>query len=60
MPTISTLREQLARLWADKSGATAIEYALIAAGVGAAVSASVYGLGSRIQDTLYNKLINLF
>lgn len=60
MHTISMFRAHLDRLWTDKSGATAIEYAMIAAGVGAAICASVYSLGTAIEDTLYNKLINLF
>ena len=37
---------QLARRFlADESGATAIEYALIAAGIGAAIAATVFSIG---------------
>jgi pilus assembly protein Flp/PilA len=56
MYTLSTLRSQLSRMWADQRGATAIEYAMIAAGVAGAILATVYGLGSGIQDNFYNKI----
>jgi Flp pilus assembly pilin Flp len=48
-----------ARLAADEEGATAIEYALIAAGVGAAVSATVWSLGSTTHN-LYASLAAMF
>jgi Flp pilus assembly pilin Flp len=35
-------------LGSDRNGATAIEYALIAAGVGAAVASTVWGLGTTL------------
>jgi len=38
-------------LW-DKSGATAIEYGLIAAGISVAIIAAVKLLGSQLQATL--------
>ena len=41
--TVAALREHLVR---DEQGATAIEYALIASGVAAAVAATVMSLGS--------------
>ncbi len=41
------------------SGATAIEYGVIAAGVAAFIAATVYGLGGNIQDVFYNKLTAL-
>jgi len=44
------------RFRADESGATAIEYALIAAGVGATIAATVYNLGSHIKTTLWDKI----
>lgn len=37
------------RIAAEENGATAIEYALIAAGVGAAVAATVYSLGTSLN-----------
>ena len=36
---------------ADKSGATAIEYGLIAAGISVAIIAVVQGLGSKLNTT---------
>lgn len=46
----------LKRFTADDRAATAIEYAMIAAGVGAAIAAAVYSLGSTINTTLYGKI----
>jgi pilus assembly protein Flp/PilA len=46
----------LNRFIGDTSAATAIEYALIAAGVGAAIAGTVYNLGTTIQTTLYDKI----
>jgi Flp pilus assembly pilin Flp len=63
MPKKSQLRPIMAllraRLAADEQGATAIEYALIASGVGAAVAATVYNLGSTTQG-LYSHLSSMF
>lgn len=39
----------LRRFLRDDSGATAIEYALIASGVAAAIIATVIGLGTSLQ-----------
>ena len=36
---------------ADESGATAIEYGLIAAGISVAIIAAVQGLGSKLNTT---------
>jgi Flp pilus assembly pilin Flp len=47
------------RLGSDHNGATAIEYALIAAGVGAAVATTVYGLGSTLNG-FYASVAALF
>lgn len=38
------------RFLADESGATAIEYGLIAAGIALAIIATVNGLGTRINS----------
>jgi len=54
----SNLRRTLKRFAADSSGATAIEYGLIAAGVGAAIAGTVYNLGTVIETTLYGKILN--
>jgi pilus assembly protein Flp/PilA len=41
----------VSRLWKDQSGATAIEYGLIAAGISVAIIAVVQGLGSQLNNT---------
>jgi pilus assembly protein Flp/PilA len=38
------------KFWKDESGATAIEYGLIAAGIALAIIAVVNGLGSNLND----------
>jgi pilus assembly protein Flp/PilA len=40
-----------AKFLADESGATAIEYGLIAAGIALAIIAAVNGLGSTLNTT---------
>jgi pilus assembly protein Flp/PilA len=45
----SSSRRLLARFAADESGATAIEYAMIASGVGATIASTVYLLGDRVK-----------
>ena len=42
----------VARFVKDESGATAIEYGLIAAGIAVAIVAVVQGLGSQLNTTL--------
>jgi pilus assembly protein Flp/PilA len=44
------------RFHADQSGATAIEYALIAAGIAAAIIATVNSLGTTIKTALWDKI----
>ncbi len=53
-------REAIGRFLRDQDGATAIEYAMIAAGVGVAVASTVFGLGTKVQTTLYDKLGSMF
>ena len=55
----STIRRELTRFCADESGATAIEYGLIAAGVGATVAVTVWTLGSSLKTTFYDKLASV-
>ena len=50
----------LRRYLNDVSGATAMEYALMAAGIGGAVAATVWGLGRDVKTVLWDKLANLF
>jgi pilus assembly protein Flp/PilA len=42
------------RFLKDKSGATAIEYGLIAAGISVAIIAVVNGLGTQLNNTFNN------
>jgi len=43
---------------ADENGATAIEYALIAAGISVAIVTVVFGLGTQIKTALWDKVGN--
>jgi pilus assembly protein Flp/PilA len=45
------VKELLQDFLADESGATAIEYGLIAAGVAVAIITVVNGLGSKLKTT---------
>ncbi len=49
----------LARFAVDDSGATSIEYAMIAAGVSVAVIGAVNSLGSHLKTTFYDKLASI-
>jgi pilus assembly protein Flp/PilA len=44
----------LKRFAADESGATAIEYGLIAAGISVAIITVVQGLGTKLNTTFTN------
>ena len=46
-----TLTTYIARFVADDSGATAIEYGLIAAGIAVAIIATVQALGTNLNTT---------
>jgi pilus assembly protein Flp/PilA len=46
------------RFRVDQSGATAIEYALIAAGIGAAIAAMITNLGTTVKTALWDKVGN--
>ena len=48
------------RVAGDEKGATAIEYAMIAAGVGAAVATTVYNVGSSLKTNFYDRLASMF
>jgi pilus assembly protein Flp/PilA len=43
------VKKVFAKFWADESGATAIEYGLIAAGISLAIIAVVNGLGTTLN-----------
>ena len=46
------------RFRADETGATAIEYGLIAAGIAIAIVTVVQGLGSQVKTALWDKVGN--
>ncbi len=41
----------LSQFWDDQSGATAIEYGLIAAGISVVIIAAVNGIGTKLNAT---------
>ena len=43
------MKRFLTKFWTDESGATAIEYGLIAAGISLAIIAAVNGLGTNLN-----------
>ena len=45
------MRSITQQFWKDDSGATAIEYGLIAAGISVAIIAVVNGVGSKVSGT---------
>lgn len=45
-----TLKKVFAKFLSDESGATAIEYGLIAAGISLAIIAVVNGVGTNLND----------
>lgn len=46
----AALKRTLMKFFSDESGATAIEYGLIAAGISLAIIAVVNGLGTNLND----------
>jgi pilus assembly protein Flp/PilA len=50
------MRASLIRFWRRKSGATAIEYSMIAAGIALAIVASVTQLGATVE-TLFSSVL---
>ncbi len=48
------MKNLFSSFWSDQSGATAIEYGLIAAGISLAIIAAVNGLGSTLNTTFSN------
>jgi pilus assembly protein Flp/PilA len=53
---LTNTRRAAVRFLADERGATAIEYALIASGIAAAIISIVSGLGNTIVNNLYNNV----
>ena len=56
---MSKIGSTFRRFCADESGATAIEYAMIASGVGVTVAGAVFSLGSHIKTGLYEKIASI-
>jgi pilus assembly protein Flp/PilA len=50
----TAIAQSVFRFMRCKSGATAIEYAMIASGVGVAIAASVVNLGSTVKGLFVN------
>ena len=48
------MKQLVSRFVKDESGATAIEYGLIAAGISVAIIAVVNGLGTKLNGTFGN------
>jgi pilus assembly protein Flp/PilA len=48
---MSMMRRKLTTFFKDESGATAIEYGLIASGIAVAIIAAVKGVGSNLKGT---------
>jgi pilus assembly protein Flp/PilA len=48
------------RFLRDISAATAIEYGLMAAGIGGTVAVTVWKLGSAVKSSLYDKVVAMF
>ena len=59
-PWSESLATRARRLWRDETGATAIEYGLLVAGIGLAVSVAVFSIGENIKVVLYERLIAMF
>ena len=53
------MKTLVSRFVKDESGATAIEYGLIAAGISVAIIAVVNGLGTKLNSTFANVSANL-
>jgi pilus assembly protein Flp/PilA len=53
------MRASLIRFWSENSGATAIEYALIAAGIALAIVASITKLGTTVESLFESVLTAL-
>jgi pilus assembly protein Flp/PilA len=54
--TLTRMRERIIR---DEQGGTAVEYALIASGIGAAIAATVWSFGTSLTG-VYDSVAALF
>ena len=57
---VSTLALLRARVAANEGGATAIEYALMASGIGLAVATTVLSVGSSLKTNFYDAIAAMF
>ena len=53
-----TMSKLLLRFLNDKSGAAAIEYALVAAGISVVIVVTVATIGSQLNSAFYDKINN--
>jgi pilus assembly protein Flp/PilA len=64
MTTVETIcdraRDSLTRFQTDESGTTAIEYAMVAAGISVAVVGVVTSVGSTLKTSFYDKIALMF
>ena len=56
----SRISAQLRGFAANESGATAIEYALMASGIALAIMSTIWTLGDSVKANLYDKLATMF
>ena len=56
----ASLFKRLAALARNRRGGTAVEYALIAAGIGATVAVAMGAVGTNLRVNYYDKLLDLF
>lgn len=56
---LSTVARMRTRFAADERGATAIEYALVAAGIAVAVASIVFSVGSTLKTNFYDQIAAL-
>ncbi len=57
---VSTLALLRARVAANEGGATAIEYALMASGIGLAVATTAFSVGSSLKTNFYDAIAAMF
>jgi pilus assembly protein Flp/PilA len=55
-----TVRRIVRRFRGDEGGTTAIEYALVAAGISVAIISTVFGAGSNLKSSWYDKIAAIF
>jgi pilus assembly protein Flp/PilA len=53
------MSKYLTKFWKDQSGATAIEYGLLAAGISIAILAAVEATGANLMITFHNVSVAL-